>query len=100
MKTYPYLCFTNIKTYLMKEFKNPINRKVFVNQYGETMVMVMSANATIWVQHNDCNDDFEKLAIFGIEFILNAEEQNAITGFVKECENLLEKMIKNLEYPI
>jgi|APCry1669188970_1035186.scaffolds.fasta_scaffold150281_2 hypothetical protein len=84
----------------MKDFKNPINRKEFVNQYGETMVMVMSANATIWVQHNDCNEDFEKLTIFSLKFILNAEELIAITGFVKECENILEKMIKNLEYPI
>ena len=83
----------------MKQFKNPINRKEFVNQYGETMTMVMSANATIWIHHTDCNEDFEKLSIFGIEFILNTEEQNAITEFVKECENILEKMMKNLEYP-
>jgi len=84
----------------MKKFKNPINRKEFVNQYGETMVMVMSANATIWVHHNDCNEDFEKFNIFALNFILNAEEQIAIAGFVKECENIIEKMIKNLEYTI
>ncbi len=83
----------------MKEFKNPINRKEFVNQYGETMVMVMSANATIWVHHNDCNEDFEKLIIFSLKFILNEEEKIAITEFVKECENILKKMVENLKYP-
>ena len=42
----------------MKYFKNPLNRKEFVNQYGETMVMVMSANSSIWVHHDDCNEFF------------------------------------------
>ncbi len=83
----------------MKVFKNPLNRKEFVNQYGETMTMVMSADASMWVHHNDCNEDFEKLSIFTINFILNAEELVAITEFVKECENILKKMVENLEYP-
>ena len=93
------LIFVKTNTKIMKEFKNPINRKEFVNQYGETMTMVMSANATIWVHHSDCNDDFEKLIIFGLKYILNSEEQNAINEFVKECGNIIDKMIKDLEYP-
>ena len=73
----------------MKYFKNPLNRKEFVNQYGETMVMVMSANATIWVHHDDCNEDFENLTLFIVKYILNVEEQKAITEFMKECTNIL-----------
>lgn len=93
------LIFVKTNTKIMKEFKNPINRKEFVNQYGETMTMVMSANATIWIHHSDCNDDFEKLIIFSLKYILNSEEQNAINEFVKECGNIIDKMIKDLEYP-
>ncbi len=58
----------------MKVFKNPLNKKEFVNQYGETMTMVMSSDANMWIHHNDCNEDFEKLSIFTTNFILNAEE--------------------------
>jgi hypothetical protein len=75
----------------MKHFKNPIHREEFVNQYGETMNMVMSANSTIWIHHNDCNEDFENINTFGLKFILNVEEQNAITNFAKECENIKKK---------
>ena len=81
----------------MKYFKNPIHRKEFVNQYGETMNMVMSANSTIWIHHDDCNEDFENINIFGLKFILNVEEQNAITNFAKECEVILQKMINDLD---
>jgi hypothetical protein len=73
----------------MKYFKNPLNRKEFVNQYGETMVMVMSANATIWVHHDDCNEDFENLTLFIVKYILNVEEKKAITEFIKECTNII-----------
>ena len=74
----------------MKYFKNPLNRKEFVNQYGETMVMVMSANSSIWVHHDDCNEDFENLNLFIVKYILNVEEQKAITEFMKECTNIIE----------
>jgi hypothetical protein len=78
----------------MKVFKNPLNKKEFVNQYGETMTMVMSSDANMWIHHNDCNEDFEKLSIFTTNFILNAEELLAITEFVKECVTILKKNSK------
>lgn len=81
----------------MKHFKNPIHRTEFVNQYGETMSIVMSANSSVWIHHDDCNEDFENISTFSLNFILNVEEQNAITTFIKECEVILQKMIKDLE---
>ena len=80
----------------MKYFKNPLSRKEFVNQYGETMVMVMSANTTIWVHHDDCNEDFENLNLFIVKYILNVEEQKAITEFMKECKNIIDNLKINL----
>ncbi len=83
----------------MQEFNNPINKKEFINEFGETMILVMSNNAEIWVHHNDCNNDYEKLNIFMLKYVLNSNEQKIIFDFIKECENILDKMIKNLEYP-
>ena len=75
----------------MKTFENPRNIKEFVNQFGETMTMVMSDNSTLWIYHNDCNKDFEKLDKFYLKYVLDKEEQIAIIEFVEECEIILEK---------
>ena len=75
----------------MKVFRKPIKTKEFVNQYGETMNLVMSASGIIWVHHNDCNKDYEKLNIFIVKYIINAEEQNAIAGFIKECYKIIDE---------
>ena len=76
----------------MKIFKNPINRKEFVNQYGETMNLVMSASGIIWVHHNDCNEDYEKLNIFMLKYILNKEEQEVIMDFITECSKIINEI--------
>ena len=76
----------------MKKFIKPIATKEVVNQYGEIMNLVMSASGIIWVHHNDCNEDYEKLHIFIVKYILNAEEKNAIDGFIKECTKIIDEM--------
>jgi hypothetical protein len=72
----------------MKSFKNEINKKEFTNRYGEKMIMVMSANCSIWIYHEDCNEDFEKIGE-GFDYILNIEEETAIYTFLEECKNIL-----------
>jgi hypothetical protein len=54
----------------MKKFIKPIATKEVINQYGETMNLVMSASGIIWVHHNDCNEDYEKLNIYIVKYIL------------------------------
>ena len=72
----------------MKNFIDPINRKEFVNEFGETMTLVMSSDLTVWIHHNDCNDDFETADIFCSEYILNSLEQRAIIEFIFESHNI------------
>ena len=80
----------------MKKFKNPIHRKEFTNKFGEKMTMVMSANCSVWIHHEDCNKDFEKVGE-GFNYILDRDEMNAITEFMAECDVLVKNKIKDLE---
>jgi hypothetical protein len=80
----------------MKNFKKEIHREEFKNRYGEKMTMVMSANCSILINHEDCNDDFEKVGD-KFNYILNEEEQNAILEFINKCKEILKKEYPNLE---
>ena len=73
----------------MKTFKNFINRKEFINEFGEKMILVMSEDLSIWVHHNDCNKDFETLDYFSSNYIINREETLVIINFIQECTNIV-----------
>lgn len=75
----------------MKTFKNPINRKEFTNKFGEKMTMVMSANCSVWIHHEDCNKDFEKLGE-KFNYVLDKDEIDAITQFIAESQNIIKNM--------
>lgn len=77
-----------------KRFKNPLNKKEFTNRYGEKMTMVASANGSIWIHHEDCNEDFEKIG-GAFNYILNDEEKTAIETFVKETQEIVDKMFQD-----
>jgi lipopolysaccharide biosynthesis protein len=79
----------------MKRFKNPIHKKEFTNKFYEKMTMVMTRNSTIWIHHEDCNEDFEKLGET-FNYILDSDEVNAINDFIDECETICIKMIEEL----
>jgi hypothetical protein len=71
----------------MKIFKRPIITKEFTNKFGEKMTMVMTHKLNLWIHHEDCNNDFEKMDDFN--YILNGEEIDAISSFIDECHDFL-----------
>lgn len=80
----------------MKVFIKPINTKEFVNQHGETMKLLMSASGCIWIYHNDCNEDYERINIFMLKYILNQEEQKVVMDFIDECNKIIDEIENKL----
>ena len=68
----------------MKNFKNAIHKKTFENGFGEVMTMVMTDKGSVWIHHEDCNEDFEE---FGktFNYTLDKDERDAIMDFVNEA---------------
>jgi hypothetical protein len=72
----------------MKDFSNVRLKTEFVNDFGETMKLVVDSNNRIWVHHNDCNNDYQELKNF--EYILNGSEIAVMLGFVEAARQIYE----------
>jgi hypothetical protein len=71
----------------MKNFKNAIHKKTFENGFGEVMTMVMTDKGSIWIHHEDCNEDFEKFDE-NFKYVLDKDEREALISFVDEAHNV------------
>ena len=70
----------------MKTFPKAKLKTEFINDFGETMKLVVDSDDHIWVHHDDCNEDYEELKNF--KYILNDSEIAVITGFIEMARDL------------
>ena len=70
----------------MKDFPHAKIKTEFVNDFGETMKLVVDSDDQIWVHHDDCNNDYVELDNF--KYVLNSSEIVVITCFIALAKGL------------
>jgi hypothetical protein len=75
----------------MREFKYPILKETTKNKKGQKIQMVCDRNATIWIYHEDCNKDFERLNDF--IYKLTTEEEHIIQTFCGKVDRKINELV-------
>jgi len=71
----------------MMTFENPILESKYVNEFGETIHMVMARDCEVYIHHDDCSNDFVKAKDFN--FILSENEKIVIIHFIETSSRLI-----------
>lgn len=101
----------------MKTFENPITEITYVNEFSETMHLVMDQEFNIWFHHNDCNETYENFKEMGFtielpdlskktkplvkyngfKYVLDNAERETLVSFIKNCRDIAKTHQKTIE---
>ena len=80
----------------MNTIENTIVQTSFINNYGETMTLVMDKDYNAWFRHTDCNDKFENFKDLSVpnfyifKYVIDANERKVLSTFCELCKAIAE----------